>query len=79
MRYLILGVSASGINAAKTLRELDKSGEIVIISEDTNVYSRCMLHHVISGARNVEEICFIAPDFFEKYNILDKRKESYRY
>lgn len=69
MRYLILGASAAGINAAKTIRELDNSSEIAIISEDTKVYSRCMLHHVISGSRTVEEINFIEKDFFAKYKI----------
>lgn len=44
MKYLILGASAAGINAAKTLRKLDKDGSITIISIDDKVYSRCMLH-----------------------------------
>lgn len=69
MKYLILGASAAGINAAKTIRELDKSSEIVIVSEDKNVYSRCMLHHVISGSKTVDGICFIEDDFFYKYKI----------
>lgn len=69
MRYAIIGASAAGINAAKTLRELDSSSEIVIISKDTDVYSRCMLHHVISGNRTLQNISFIEDDFFNKYNI----------
>ncbi|WP_411682674.1 NAD(P)/FAD-dependent oxidoreductase [Clostridium thailandense] len=69
MRYVIIGASAAGINAAKTLRELDEMSEIVIISKDTDVYSRCMLHHVISGNRNLETIAFVDKDFFSKNNI----------
>lgn len=69
MRYVILGASAAGINCAKTLRLEDKDCEIIIISKDLNVYSRCMLHHFISGHRNIEELDFIGKDFFEKYNI----------
>lgn len=69
MRYVIIGASAAGINAAKTLRELDKQSEIVIISKDTDVYSRCMLHHVISGSRDLEKIAFIDKDFFSKNDI----------
>jgi NAD(P)H-nitrite reductase len=69
MKYVIIGASAAGINAAKTLRELDSSNEIVIISKDNNVYSRCMLHHVISGNRDLEKIAFEDKDFFSKYNI----------
>ena len=33
MNYVILGASAAGINAAKTLRSLDKTGEITIVSK----------------------------------------------
>lgn len=69
MRYVILGASAAGINAAKTIRELDSSSEIIMISEDKNVYSRCVLHHIISKRRDVNDISFIEKDYFEKYNI----------
>lgn len=69
MKYVIIGASAAGINAAKTLREIDKESEIVIISKDTDVYSRCMLHHVISGNRDLEKIAFVDKDFFSKNNI----------
>lgn len=69
MNYVIIGASAAGINAAKTLRKLDKSSNITIVSSDDKVYSRCMLHHIISNARTVESISFIEPNFFSKYNI----------
>ena len=57
--YIILGASAAGINAAKTLRELDENAKITVISKDEKIYSRCMLHHVISDHRTVEEINFV--------------------
>ncbi|GIM29177.1 nitrate reductase subunit beta [Clostridium polyendosporum] len=69
MKYVIIGASAAGVNAAKTLRELDNSSEITVISKDTNVYSRCMLHHVIGGRRNLEKISFVDKDFFSKYRV----------
>lgn len=69
MKYLILGAGAAGINGAKTLRELDPEGEITVVSKDTEVYSRCMLHHVISDKRTVAELNFAEGDFFEKYGI----------
>lgn len=69
MKHLILGASAAGINAAKTIRQLDKNCEITIISSDNNVYSRCMLHHIIGKHRDLDGISFITKDFFEKYNI----------
>ena len=68
--YVILGASAAGISAAKTLRELDKEGSIVIVSKDDKIYSRCMLHHVISNHRTVEEINFVDEEFMKENNII---------
>ncbi len=69
MKYLILGASAAGINCAKTLRTLDKDGEITVISKDEQIYSRCMLHHVISNNRTVESLNFIKDNLFEDNKI----------
>lgn len=67
--YVILGASAAGINAAKTLRDLDLDSNITVISKDEKIYSRCMLHHVISNQRTVEEINFVEDNFMENNNI----------
>ncbi len=67
--YVILGASAAGINAIKTLKNLDKESNITLISKDSKIYSRCMLHHVISGHRSVESINFIEDNFIEENNI----------
>ncbi|MBU3215815.1 FAD-dependent oxidoreductase [Clostridium estertheticum] len=69
MRYVVIGASASGISGARTLRMLDDKAEIVLVSKDENVYSRCILHHYISGHRNIKELDFTEKDFFEKNNI----------
>lgn len=66
MRYVIIGAGAAGISAAGKIRELDREGTITVISADEAVYSRCMLHHVISEKRPVDSIGFVAKDFFEK-------------
>lgn len=69
MRYVVIGASAAGISGAKTLRELDKEAEIVLVSKDENVYSRCILHHYISNHRDVEALNFTGKNFFEENNI----------
>ena len=38
MKYVIVGASASGINAARALRQFNKECEIILISKDTYVY-----------------------------------------
>lgn len=69
MKYLILGASAAGINCARTLSILDPKAEITVVSKDEKIYSRCMLHHIISGERGIEELNFAGEDFFEKPNL----------
>ncbi len=69
MRYVVIGASAAGISGVKTLRELDKDAEIILVSKDENVYSRCILHHYISNHRDVEALSFIDKNFFEENNI----------
>ncbi|MGV8981215.1 NAD(P)/FAD-dependent oxidoreductase [Clostridium sp.] len=69
MRYVVIGASAAGISGAKTLRRLDKKAEIILVSKDENVYSRCILHHYISGRRTIKELDFTERDFFEKNSI----------
>lgn len=64
--YVIIGASVAGVTAVKTLRKLDKSAKIIVLSKDENIYSRCMLHHVISGHRTIEGINFVGGDFMEK-------------
>lgn len=69
MRYVVIGASAAGISGAKTLRELDKEAEIVLVSKDENVYSRCILHHYISNHRDIDALNFTSKEFFEENNI----------
>lgn len=69
INYVILGASAAGINAARTLRELDKDANIIVISKDEKIYSRCMLHHVISNHKTTEEINFVDESFMGDNNI----------
>ncbi|WP_422445165.1 NAD(P)/FAD-dependent oxidoreductase [Thermoanaerobacterium sp. DL9XJH110] len=69
MRYVVIGASAAGINAAKTLRKLDDSSDIIIISRDDRIYSRCMLHLYIGKKRSLDGLSFIEGDFFEKNKI----------
>ncbi|CAH2214899.1 NAD(P)/FAD-dependent oxidoreductase [Tepidibacter aestuarii] len=69
MRYLVLGASAASVSCAKTLRELDENAKITVVSKDTDIYSRCMLHHIISDHKTLEELNFAGKDFFKEYDI----------
>ncbi|MCL2839484.1 MAG: FAD-dependent oxidoreductase [Defluviitaleaceae bacterium] len=69
MKHVIIGAGAAGISAAKTIRTFKPTDEIVIISTDDVVHSRCMLHHYISDERNEKTMSFIDDNFFQKNNI----------
>lgn len=70
MRYVVLGSSAAGINGVRELRRLDKEAEIVLISKDEMIYSRCILHHYLGGERDRERLCFAEKDFEKLYRVL---------
>lgn len=69
MKYVVLGASASGINGARELRKCDKDAEIVLISKDEYIYSRCILHHYLEGVRDIKRLQFVEDDFIEGNNI----------
>lgn len=69
MMYVILGVGAAGVSAAKTIRQHDKDASVIMISSDRSVHSRCMLHKYISGERDEKTLSFVPEGFFEEENI----------
>lgn len=69
MKYVVLGSSAAGVNAIRELRKLDKECEIVLISKDKDIYSRCILHHYLSGNRTLEQLNFVEKDFISLFDV----------
>lgn len=69
MKYVVIGASAAGINGIRELRKLDQESEIVLISKDKDIYSRCILHHYLSGIRTLEQLNFAEHDFESLYNV----------
>ncbi|HEX9062831.1 MAG TPA: FAD-dependent oxidoreductase, partial [Clostridia bacterium] len=70
MKYLIVGNGAAGIAAAEKIRQLDKNGEISILSsEKYPVYSKCLLPDFLSGQVSEDRMFIRDTDFYEKKNI----------
>jgi NAD(P)H-nitrite reductase large subunit len=59
VNHVIIGAGAAGIAAARTLLKELPEDTVTMISEDKEVYSRCMLHRYISGERTAESINFV--------------------
>ena len=69
MKYVVIGASAAGISGIRELRTLDKTCEIVLISKDKDIYSRCILHRYLGGERSLERLNFVESNFEELYNV----------
>ena len=70
MKVVIIGNHAAGISAAETLRRGDVSCQIVMIStEDTPPYSRCLIPMLVSGEKRIEDILYRPASFYEDMNI----------
>lgn len=73
MKYVVLGASAAGLNGVRQLRKRCPAAQIVMVSQDEIIYSRCILHHYMGGLRTAEELCFAEPDFETLYKVDWKR------
>jgi NAD(P)H-nitrite reductase large subunit len=62
VKHLIAGAGAAGIAALRTILKERPQDSVVVVSEDREVYSRCMLHKYIAGERGAEQLNFINDD-----------------
>ncbi|MDR1952430.1 MAG: FAD-dependent oxidoreductase [Elusimicrobiota bacterium] len=70
MKYLIIGDSAAGVNAAQTIRSKDKEGLITILSnESIAAYGRPLISYYLSGKVLPENIFYRNKNFYKKEKI----------
>jgi len=65
MRHLIIGAGAAAISAVRTILKEKPNDTVVMVSQDEEVYSRCMLYKFISGERDAQSINFINDGILE--------------
>lgn len=69
-KYLIIGNSAGGIGAAEAIREIDRTGPIVMVSDESyHCYSRPLISKYLSRERSFEGLLFRPLDFYTRNNI----------
>ncbi|MDR1908378.1 MAG: FAD-dependent oxidoreductase [Spirochaetaceae bacterium] len=69
MKHLIIGAGAAGISAAHRIVKEKPQDRVTIVSEDREVYSRCMIHKFIGGERDAASINFINDDLLANKNV----------
>ena len=70
VKYLIIGNSAGGIAATESIREVDRSGSITIVSDEPYpAYSRPLISEYLAGERDLEGMLFRPADFYERNNV----------
>ncbi len=69
-RYVIIGGSAAGIQAAEDIRHLDAQGEITVLSAERHYpYSRCLISRYVEGKLTAEQLRFRTGHFFEDWRV----------
>ncbi|MBO8159106.1 FAD-dependent oxidoreductase [Thermosyntropha sp.] len=65
MRYVIIGNSTAAIGAVEGIREIDKQGEIIIISDEVyEAYSRPLISYYLSGKIIEKNIYYRDKNFY---------------
>jgi len=68
--YVIIGNSAAGLAAAESIRELDKTGKITVLSEEEHLnYSKPMITYFLTGSVDLKRISFKDREFYRVNNI----------
>jgi NAD(P)H-nitrite reductase large subunit len=70
MKYVITGNSAAGIGAVEGIRQVDKSGEITVISnEPHHTYSRPLISYLLLGKVTEEKMKYRGDDFYSENRV----------
>ncbi|HIE36126.1 MAG TPA: NAD(P)/FAD-dependent oxidoreductase [Candidatus Omnitrophica bacterium] len=69
-KYLIIGNSIAGINCIEAIREVDKKGKVVVISEEEILnYSRPLISYYLGGKIPKEKMSFRDEEFYRENKV----------
>jgi nitrite reductase (NADH) large subunit len=70
MKHIIIGNGIAGIQAAETIRQMDRESSITMIGDETCLpYCRPMISLVLEGVIRPEKMTIRGEDFYEKHRI----------
>jgi len=69
MKYVIIGNSAAGIGCIEGIRQIDRDGEITVISDEPHhTYSRPLISYLLLGKVTEEKMKYRSDDFYTEQN-----------
>ena len=69
MKYVIIGNSYAGLSCADAIRRFDKSGEVIIISDENyRAYARPLISYYLEGKTTDETIWYKDDDYYSRNN-----------
>ncbi|NOZ05544.1 MAG: NAD(P)/FAD-dependent oxidoreductase [Chloroflexi bacterium] len=70
MRYVIIGNSYTAVGAVESIRELDRQGEIIIISDEPYAtYCRPLITYWITGSVDAEKLALRPANWYEDHRV----------
>ena len=79
VRYVLIGNSAAGIGAVEGIRQIDKQGEIIVITnEPYHTYSRPLISYLLMGKTNEQRMKYRDDEFYSRngYTLLAGKKAN---
>ena len=70
MEYLIIGNSAAAVGAVEGIRQTDKKGKIVVVSNERySLYSRPLITYLLAGQVDESKMYYGGRRIYDKYNV----------
>lgn len=67
LRYVIIGNSAAAVGAVEGIRQIDRQGEIVMITDEAHhTYSRPLISYLLLGKTDEEKMKYRSEGFYER-------------
>lgn len=69
-KYVIIGNSAGAVGAVEAIREVDRQGSILLMSEEPfPAYSRPLISEYLAGERDLEGMLYRPRDFYDRNGV----------
>lgn len=70
LKYVVIGNSTAGIGAVEGIRQIDRHGEIIMITDEPHhTYSRPLISYLLLGKVTEEQMKYRDSDFYIKNNV----------